>query len=126
MYKMGEEILVRDSGGVWKSRHFKFSDGDIVWCKSISCSELLVSWPQHKPKYTTKEYTLETFPRGLTWVRENDGVEVSLVMVVVSYGVIVNHKPYTFSKLLEGCKISTDNCQTWHKAGVQTDGNTSG
>jgi len=119
MYKVGEEILVKSSDeNLWRSRYFKFSEGDTVWCELFVGSKSLLNWPQHKPKVATEEYTLETFPRGVVWLREDDGAEIFLVLCTKGSVVGIIECYLTYKEVLDNWKISTDNCQTWHTAGV--------
>ena len=122
-FKQGEMVHARNSG--WKEGEFlklpfvvKYKDN--FWCESGDGSIVMFDFVNHIPKPKMAPFTFDTFPIGLVFIRKpgSRGRAVTGVCKNEISFVTTSINTVDYFNLLKSYEISTDNCETWHPAGL--------
>ena len=118
-FEYGEMIDVRNSeGDKWEPRMFVIKHAGAYWCGYKSIANRINPWiyAQAIPKPERIDYTADTFPKGLVWVRLIGVKGMHMVIQVESSYISLRHTSIFYSTLANGYEISTDSCKTWQLA----------
>ena len=118
-FEYGEMIDVRNSeGDKWEPRMFVIKHAGAYWCEHRSISNRINPWiyAQAIPKPERIDYTADTFPKGLVWVRLIGVKGMYMVIQVESSYISLRHTSIFYEALANEYEISTDSCKTWQPA----------
>ena len=117
-FKQGEEILVRYSDGDWEKRIFFAEYENFYYCESTA-REVLVSWKYAKPipKKEYIPYTMDTFPKGMVWLRSKTNSSIRLVIQLDDATIKAGAIYLSYAELKNDMEVSLDGRETWQPAG---------
>ena len=118
-FEYGKMIDVRKSeGDKWEQHVFVVKHAGAYWCEHRGIPARITPWIYAKaiPKPERIEYTADTFPKGVAWVRLIGVRGRHMVIQVESSYISLRHTSIFYEALANEYEISTDSCKTWQPA----------